>query len=292
MAKKKRKRAGSPSRSSGAGTATRARRGDGGTAIRPAPAMPGGPNRLERKEAARQARERLRRKMGRRRMYRRAAMGTVVALVAAGVVFLTTRPKGSSLSSEERRLLAAAPAAKKTAGCASVQTVKAYPNDHDRSHIGPGSDIASNPALSTYPSTPPASGPHSSSPLPAGVYQEAPDVYQAIHSLEHAAVIIWYAPDVANTEAGNKALTDLQTFFDKPAEQTKVIVGPYDYPGQGKAGQLPTGKQMVLVAWHHVQTCNQLSLPVAFDFVAHYRFPTPKGESYKGDAPEQPAPIG
>ena len=68
-------------------------------------------------------------------------------------------------------------------------------------------------------------------------------------------------------------------------------MAPYSYPNQGSAGQLPAGKQMVLMAWHHVQACTQLSLPVAFAFVAHYRYPPPAGESYKGSAPEQGAPI-
>lgn len=291
MAKKKRKRTTQARRGTGTATASDWDRVEGtgkgrSAAIRPAPAMPGGPNRLERKEAARRARERLRRKMARRRMYRRAAIGAVVALVAVGVVFLTTRPKGSTLSSEESRLLAAAPAAMKTAGCGSVQTIKPYPNDQDTAHIGPGSDVATSPPLSSYPSTPPASGPHNPSPLPAGLYQESPDIYQVIHSLEHGAAIVWFAPGTTSDE-----LARLQTFFGKPGEQTKVIVAPYNYPGQGKAGQLPAGKQMALVSWHHMQTCNQVSLPVAFDFVAHYRYPTPKGQSYKGDAPERTASI-
>jgi uncharacterized protein DUF3105 len=175
----------------------------------------------------------------------------------------------------------------KTAGCSSAQTIKPYPNDHDRTHIGSGSDVPTPPPLSSYPSTPPTSGPHDQIPLPAGVYPDAPDVYQTIHSLEHAAVIIWYAPGTTSDE-----LAKLQQFFQKSNEQTKVIVAPYDYANQGAAGKLPAGKQMVLVAWHHLQTCDQVSLPVAYDFVAHYRSPTPKGESYKGDAPEPQAAIG
>jgi len=80
-------------------------------------------------------------------------------------------------------------------------------------------------------------------------------------------------------------------FFDEPANQDHVIVAPYDYPDQGSAGRLPDGKKMVLVAWHHVRECSGLSHAVAFDFVAQYRFPPAAGESYKGDAPEQGAPI-
>ena len=49
---------------------------------------------------------------------------------------------------------------------------------------------------------------------------------------------------------------------------------------------------MVLVAWHHMQMCNQVNLSVAYDFVVHYRFPPPKGFGYKGDSPETGVPIG
>jgi hypothetical protein len=255
------------------------------------PATPGGPNRIERKEAVRQARERLRRKKARRTMYRRAAIGLVVAALIAGIVVLSTRPKGSTLNAEERGLLAAATQAAQTAGCDNVQTIKEYsPANIDGGHIG--SNVPTAPPLSSYPSTPPASGPHNPTPLQANVYSEPPDVYQAIHSLEHAAVIIWYSPDAASDPAMADELTKLQTFFEKPGEQTKVIVAPYNYPDQGAAGQLPEGKKMVLVAWHHVQTCDSISLPVAYDFVAHYRFPAPKGEKWLGDAPETNASIG
>ncbi len=289
MAKKKRKRTGHSGRSGGTGTTTKAPGGNGGAAVRAAPASPGGPNRLERKEAARRARDRLRRRMARRRTYRRAGIVLVAAVLVGGIVLLATRPKGSALTKEERDLLSAAPAAMKTAGCGSVQPIPTYKDNDtlDRAHIGTASDVPTPPPLSGYPSIPPASGPHDATPLAAGEYSAPPDVYQTIHSLEHAAVIIWYAPGNTSDE-----LATLQTFFEKANEKTKVIVAPYDYPDQGAAGQLPAGKQMALVAWHHTQTCSQVSLPVAYDFVAHYRSPTPKGESYKGDAPEPQAAIG
>ena len=43
-----------------------------------------------------------------------------------------------------------------------------------------------------------------------------------------------------------------------------MIIAPYSYPDQGTAGQLPDGVQMALVAWHRMQTCSSVSLPVAF----------------------------
>ena len=49
---------------------------------------------------------------------------------------------------------------------------------------------------STYPSVPPASGPHNSIPYGAGVYGTPPPIDRVIHSLEHGAAIVWYSPDV------------------------------------------------------------------------------------------------
>jgi hypothetical protein len=291
MAKKKRRRTIQQRRAAGTATAFEGDRVGGsaerGAPIKPAPATPGGPSRIERKEAARRARERLRRQMARRRTYRRVGIALIAAVVVAGIAFLANRPKGSALTKEERNLLAEAPAAMKTAGCGAIQKINDYPNGNDRTHIGAGSAVPTNPPLSSYPSTPPASGPHNPVPLAAGVYPSSPDVYAAIHSLEHAAVIVWYAPGTTSDE-----LAKLQTFFAKANERTKVIVAPYDYPDQGAAGKLPAGKQMVLVAWHHMQTCNQVNLAVAYDFVAHYRFPAPKGLTYEGEAPETGVPIG
>jgi hypothetical protein len=111
-------------------------------------------------------------------------------------------------------------------------------------------------------------------------------VYRTIHSLEHGAAIVWYGPSASGPE-----LDSIKAFFDDPVRQDHLIIAPYDFPDQGEAGKLPTGKQMVLVAWHHMQVCSQPSLAVAFDFIAHYRLPAPAGESYEGDAPEQGVPI-
>ena len=100
-------------------------------------------------------------------------------------------------------------------------------------------------------------------------------------------MIIWYDPSVSSSAQ----VRSITSFFQDPANETKVIVAPYDYPDQGSASQLPNGEQMAVVAWHHLQTCSKPSLAVAFDFVAHYRAPPFQGESYKGDAPEPQVAI-
>jgi hypothetical protein len=250
--------------------------------VRPAPAGPGAPSRQVRKEEARRERERLRRRAARRRMVRRALrVGAVVAVLAGigvGVWFLS-RPKG--LSDEQRDLLARAEQAAQAAGCTEVREVQPYPGDPtmDRTHVD------TLPPLSSYRTQPPASGPHFGSTLAAGVYTTPPVLGQAIHSLEHGAAIIWYDPERADPQE----LARIQTFFDQAGNRDHVIVAPYDYPDEGEAGRLPEGTAMALTAWHRMQTCRQVSLPVAFSFVFNYAS-TPYSD-YKGEAPEAGVPI-
>jgi hypothetical protein len=187
---------------------------------------------------------------------------------------------------EEKALLAAAPQAIQAAGCSEVQRVPPYPGTVDRAHIG-GTEVASAPALSSYPSIPPASGPHEPSPLKAGAYRNPPDVYAAIHSLEHAAVVIWIDPN----RVSDPAVDRIRTFFSQPDEVNHVIVAPYSFPELGTGGTLPSGIGMALVAWHRLELCREPSLAVAYDFVHRYRFDLYHWSSYEGEAPERFAPL-
>jgi len=117
--------------------------------------------------------------------------------------------------------------------------------------------------------------------LGSGVYSSPPPIDRAIHSLEHGATEIWYAPSASGSE-----LTRLQEFF---GGQDHVIVAPYEYQGPG--GTLATGKQMVLVAWHRIQSCDRLSLPVATTFVKLYHYDSSDTGAYRGAAPEPGSPI-
>ncbi|HEX9313014.1 MAG TPA: DUF3105 domain-containing protein [Actinomycetota bacterium] len=235
-------------------------------------------------DAARRRRIERDREEARRRRVRRGliAIGLVLAVVAFGAldVFL------HRLNGEERALLARAPAAAAAAGCGSVQDVPPYPKGLDRTHIGSG-EVKTMPPLSTYPTHPPASGPHAPVPLAAGVYTTPPPIDQAIHSLEHSAVIVWFDPSVASS----REVKEVERFFAQGGERNHVIVAPYDYPFGGPAGRLPPGKRMALVAWHRVRYCGDPSLPVAFDFVHAYRFDIYQWGAYRGVAPERFAPI-
>ncbi len=247
------------------------------------------PTKAERKDEARRQRGQIRARMAKQRRNRRIATGIALALAAVVAVFAVTRARTGTVAVTQgaRQLLAAAPAAAKAAGCGAVQTIGPYrPSTLDRAHIGTPGAPATPPPISSYTSVPPASGPHNPRPLDAGVYSSPPPIDRAIHSLEHASVIIWYDPS-----ASGKELDRIKSFFGEPANQDHIIVAPYDYPDQGSAGKLPAGTQMALVAWHHLDDCARPSLAAAFGFVAHYRFPPYGGEPYLGDAPEQGVPI-
>ena len=109
----------------------------------------------------------------------------------------------------------------------------------------------------------------------------------AIHSLEHSGVIVWYDP----AAAPSPELAAIQSYFGQGSHRNHVIVAPYNYPQEGSAGSLPFGRTMALVAWHHLQLCNQPSLAVAYAFVHAYRFDLYQFWAYRGDAPEKYLPI-
>ncbi|HEX9693442.1 MAG TPA: DUF3105 domain-containing protein [Actinomycetota bacterium] len=241
--------------------------------------------KAERKEEARRQRLEIQRRMARSRRTRWIASGLVVLLVAAGAVYYALRPQPEV--QDPRELLAAAPQAARAAGCTDVRNVGPYqPEAADRTHVAVPGGPPTMPPLSTYPSVPPASGPHGATPWSRGVYSTPPPIDQVIHSLEHGAAVVWYAPDVSGDE-----LAKIEDFYRDSSHGLKVIVAPYDYPDQGAEGTLPGGSTMALVAWHHLETCSRVSLAAAFGFTARYGTPPYGSQSYLGNAPEPSAPI-
>jgi Protein of unknown function (DUF3105) len=249
--------------------------------------------KAERKEAARREREELQRRIARQRRNRRIGIvGVAVVAVIAIVVVVVLQPGSVDVPSPADAIKQSA-GATQAAGCEKVATTQPYdPAKNDRTHIGsPGSGILTPPKLSTYSSTPPTSGPHDPTPWPAGVQNSPPDVYRTIHSLEHAAAIVWYNPSAPTDQIG-----ELKTFYRdylQSAQGTgaKIIVAPYSYPDQGSAGSLPPGVNMALTAWHRLQTCSSVSVPVAFAFTARYALPSYPGQRYQGEAPEPSTAI-
>jgi Protein of unknown function (DUF3105) len=247
--------------------------------------------KAERKEEARREREALEQRVASKRRARRVGIGVGAVVVAAAIFGVTLLPSGDDFPSSDD-LLARAATAAGASGCGDVTTTPPFdPADQDQRHI----DVNAGPPLSAYPTAPPASGPHADippGPLPAGVYDAMtmPDLYRAIHSLEHGGTIVWYDPAAPPDQVAR-----LLDFYDRRLQdaqvgQDRVLVAPYDFPGD-PAGILPDGMQMALVSWHKLQTCASVDLAVAFDFTSRYSFPTTAGRDYVGEAPEPGASL-
>jgi Protein of unknown function (DUF3105) len=210
------------------------------------------------------------------------ATSILLAACSGGTTRVVVTPTtASTLTAEER-----------AAGCGPVRITPPYdPARLDRSHIG-SADVAEAPPLSAYASTPPTSGPHDPTPLPAGAYPTPPPVTRTIHSMEHAAVVIWFDPTGASVTQPEGQLRAIIEFLSTGNRGDHVIVAPYAYPDQGSAGRLQPDTKMALVAWHRLQTCKEISLSVAQAFVDAFRFDPDAPDRYRGEAPELGVPIG
>lgn len=253
--------------------------------------MPSKETRREHKEEVRQAKAAAARSAQRVAVARRVAVALVLAAVVGGGILLLTNQRESDtqvtdasgspieVTNDAEGLLAQAAGAAQAAGCTDVRDVGSYlPSDQDGSHEG----VA---PLADYPSIPPASGPHSEATVSAGVYDEPVDLGAAIHSLEHGAVIIWYAP----SEADSAEVKKIKAFVTDNEDHT--IVAPFDYPDEGADGRLQDGAKMAMTAWHFTQGCDEPSLPVVADFMSKYRTPPLADRDYVGQAPEPNVPI-
>jgi Protein of unknown function (DUF3105) len=245
--------------------------------------------KAERKDEARKEREALQRRVNKQRRTRR--LGVVLASVGVVAVIAATALWPGGLPSPDD-LRAQAAQALQAAGCQEVENEGFYndadpasPDYADQAHIGGDPRFPTPPPLTSYPSTPPASGPHNQVTATSGVYDAPPDIYQTLHSLEHAGTIIWYRLGTSNEELDKIKEYYGQRVSRENVGQSKVIVAPYSYPVQGAAGNLPGDNQMVLIAWHRMQVCQRASLAAAFSFTSRFNNVTPGG-TYEGEAPE------
>ena len=197
-----------------------------------APPTSGGsnPERRERKELARQAREDARKRAERAARIRRLTTFAVAAAIGVGIVYFVQR------TASPRPLPQAAVDAAKAAGCSDVQTPAA--SAPGGLHLEPGASY-------TYDQHPATSGYHDPTPLPIPprVYSAPIQETNALHNLEHGAVIMYYR------QSGDGALPPsivvrLTTIAN---ESHNVILAPY--------APLPNGTALALTAWNKLQTC-------------------------------------
>lgn len=116
-------------------------------------------------------------------------------------------------------------------------------------HISPGE---SHPP---YNSNPPTSGWHWANPQDWGIYTTPQVQDQLVHNLEHGGIVIQYR-DLQPTDVQR-----LTTFVQH--DRIHMILAPYP--------DLPTGANIALTAWMHLQLCNGVNENTLSLFVAAYR---------------------
>ena len=162
--------------------------------------------REERESAAKAAQQR-------KRLVGYGAGGVLVAAVVVVLVLVLAGGGGDSDSDPARGVLpdgGSAPDQKVTdldeaaeaAGC-ELKSFRANSREHTE-------DLAEQIG---YSSSPPTSGKHFVEPAEDGAYDDAPDVKQLVHTMEHGRVIIWFKRNLpADDRADLKALFDEDTY--------------------------------------------------------------------------------
>ena len=170
----------------------------------------------EEREAAAKAAARRRRLIG----YAAGAAVVLGALLVAGVLLASGGDNGGNGGDSSEVLPGGGEVpdqkvtdleeAAEAAGC-RLESVRSK----SREHTG---DLAETVA---YDSKPPTSGKHYNTPAEDGEYEEARDVKELVHSLEHGRVVIWFKKTLAADQRAN-----LKALFDEDPYQMIVTPDP------------------------------------------------------------------
>jgi hypothetical protein len=106
----------------------------------------------------------------------------------------------------------------------------------------------------TYANTPPAGGLHNDPAVRCGFYDEPVRDEWMVHSLEHGAVWLAYAPDLA--------ADDVETIHDVVRAHDDTVASPY--PG------LDEGVAVVVTAWTRQLTLDSVDDPRLEQFIDRY----------------------
>ena len=192
----------------------------------------GGANeaRRERKEEARAARDAARKRAARVSAVRRAFIFSGAAVLIVGLITFVGRAASS------KPLSAEAKAAASEAGCGELKQPAA--NAPGGIHLDPGQSH-------TYADPPATSGPHDPTPLPATprVYTAPVTEAQAVHTLEHGGVIVYYRLPADGGIA--QPLVDALGPLVTDAKAAYLI----PYP------DLPEGQGIAFTAWNQRMFC-------------------------------------
>jgi hypothetical protein len=179
-------------------------------------------------------------------LYALGASGFVIlAIVAAAFVFAGGSDDESSAQN--------AVAVLREAGCTYT-----HPPSQGRQHV------QQLPPNFKPNSVPRSSGPHSNQTIIYGSYSDTVPELNAVHNLEHGAVIIWYGPDVSQS-----TIDQINEFYNK--DPNGLIVSMYPR----------LGDDIALVAWTYVARCPRFDENAANRFIDAFGFRGP--ESCKSD---------
>jgi hypothetical protein len=179
-----------------------------------------------------------------------AGIGVVLVVVIV-LAFLSSRHSTQAFA-----------ALSKAAGCTDVQDTTSLAGTTSRTHL---TDAQINSGVTvTYSTSPPSGGTHHPSPLPKGVYgplstnpKDNPNLYEAVHSLEHGYVDIWYGNGLSSDQ-----IAALRSF----ADQDKVLV--ISYPN------LPSGKSVAMSTWGRLQSCDKVNTGEIQAYIDQYKLKT------------------
>lgn len=197
---------------------------------RPATPRQGGadPARRERKDLAREARERARKHAARRERTRRGVSILAAGAVGLGVVWFINRAAPPTQLSDQAQQAAT------DAGCNGPDEVLAD-DPPGGLHLGPGESI-------TYPERPATSGRHAQGPLPTepNVYDAPVDETQAVHFMEHAGILLYYRQGVVPQDVVDRLASVANG-------ERNTILAPFP--------ELPAGTDLAFATWNRLLTC-------------------------------------
>ncbi len=189
----------------------------------------GGANvdRRERKDMAREARDRARKRVARRDRTRRAVTLLIAGGIGLVVVGFITR------STPPSQLAEGVQAVVTSAGCDGPTQV--LPEAPGGQHLAPGEST-------TYTARPATSGLHAASPLPTdpNVYDAPVDETQAVHFMEHAGVLLYYRQGVVPQDVVDRLVTVAD-------EERNTILAPFP--------ELLEGQDLAFATWNRLLTC-------------------------------------
>jgi hypothetical protein len=186
--------------------------------------------RRNKKETARRERERAVKAQARRSAGRRAVIGGFVGLLVFFAISWFNRvPAPEAFPTTASNAASAA-------GCSAIQTPVSDPS---RDHLAPGE-------AHTYDQHPATAGVHDPTPLPGTprIYTDTVSETQAVHSLEHGSVIMYYR---ASSDPGGLPKGVIAKLGPVATDNPATYLIPYP--------DLPEGTALAYTAWDKLLTC-------------------------------------